>query len=191
MPATVGNLPLHPLLVHAVVVLVPLAVVAAVAMAVSARVRDRFGWLFLGLTTAALVSVPLATSTGEALQARVQMTEAIEEHAELGDQLLPIAGLLWVAVCLLMVAHRWSTSPVNGPGTLARTAAGGLLAPLDRLGRRVGVRTSSRVRLVAAAVAVLMAAVTGVQVYRIGDSGARAVWHGVGTGAPLQQGDED
>jgi hypothetical protein len=191
MPATVGSLPLHPLLVHAVVVLVPLAAVAAIAMAVSSRVRERYGWLFLALTTAALVSVPLATSTGEALQARVQVTEAIEEHAEMGDQLLPIVALLWLALVILMVAHRWVTRPVDGPGTPARTASRSVLAPVDRVGDRVALRTSRGIRVGAAVAACLMAVVTGVQVYRIGDTGARAVWHGVGNGPVLQQGDDD
>jgi uncharacterized membrane protein len=192
MPATIGNLPLHPLLVHAVVVLVPLAIAAAIALAVSERVRHRYGWLFVGLSTLALVSVPLATSSGEALQSRVRMTEAIEEHTEMGDQLLPIVGLLWLAVVVLMVPHRWLTRPADGPGTPARRVSpDAVLAPIDRVGERVAPRTSRGLRLGAAVAAVVMAVVTGVQVYRIGDSGARAVWHGVGTGPVQQQGDGD
>jgi hypothetical protein len=191
VPATIGDLPLHPLLVHAVVVLVPLAVVAAVAMAVSSRVRDRYGWLFVGLTTLALGSVPLATSSGEALESRVQETAAIERHTHMGDQLLPLIGLLWVVVVVMMVVHRWHSLPADGPGTPATTSRSKLLAPLDRMGHRLPPQGRRIVGITSAVLAVLLAVATGVQAYRIGDSGARAVWHGVGTGPAHNGGDGD
>jgi uncharacterized membrane protein len=192
VPATLGGLPLHPLLVHAVVVLVPLAVVAAVAMAVSSTVRARYGWLFVGLATLALGSVPLATSSGEALQSRVQETAAIERHTHMGDQLLPLVGLLWVAVVVMILAHRWGSLPADGPGTPGASASRpAFLAPVDRVGHAMSPRRRRLIGIVAAALAVVMAVATGIQVYRIGDSGARAVWHGVGTGPAQQGGDGD
>ena len=41
------GLPAHPLFVHVPVVLIPLVGIGAIAMAFSARVRDRYGWLVL------------------------------------------------------------------------------------------------------------------------------------------------
>jgi uncharacterized membrane protein len=183
MPATIHGLALHPLLVHAVVVLVPLSVIAAVAVALSERVRSRHGWLLTALVTLALVFVPLASGSGESLAARVHMTPLLQRHTELGGQLLPLVFLLWVAVVALMFTHRWGTLPADGPGTPAAiTTRARAVVAVDHVGRRVHARWRRRIARVAAVVAVLAAVATAVQVYRIGDSGARAVWHGVGTG---------
>lgn len=106
MPATAGGLPLHPLLVHAVVVLVPLTALAAIAAAVAPQVRTRYGSLFVGLATVSLISIPLATNAGEALQQRIPSTPAIEKHAEMGDQLLPLMALLWLTLIAAALLHR-------------------------------------------------------------------------------------
>ncbi|MFI5957328.1 DUF2231 domain-containing protein [Cryptosporangium sp. NPDC051539] len=143
----VNGLPVHPLVVHAVVVLLPLAVLGAVAIAVVPRWRVRFGVLVLAVTVAATVSIPLATESGEALEHRVGDPG---RHAALGDQ------LIWFALPLLV-----------------------LVAAMVWLARRDQRSGGGAMRGAATAVAVL-AVVVGlanvVQVYRIGDSGARAAW---------------
>ena len=65
---TVLGLPVHPLVVHAVVVLVPLSAVGAVAIALVPRWRERYGVLVLLLSTAALAMVPVATRSGDSLE---------------------------------------------------------------------------------------------------------------------------
>ncbi|HVV29454.1 MAG TPA: DUF2231 domain-containing protein [Mycobacteriales bacterium] len=149
MPVFVSGLPLHVLVVHAVVVLVPLSVLAALVVALWPAARRRYGWLAVGLTAVATLCVPVATSSGEDLRDRLVSTDLIREHAHLGDQLLIfVAGLLVV------------------------------LAALVWLGRQSKVPTKvlTPVLLVLTVVA---AAVSAVQVVRIGDSGARAAWSGV------------
>ena len=58
MPAFVFGLPSHVLVVHAVVVLVPLAVLGAVAVALWPAARRRCGWLGVGVTVVATACIP-------------------------------------------------------------------------------------------------------------------------------------
>lgn len=141
-----NGLPVHPLVVHAVVVLLPLAVLGAIGIAVVPRWRQRFGVLVLAVTVAAVVAIPVATQSGEALERRVGDPGA---HAELGDQ------LIWFALPLLVV-----------------------VAALVWMDRRAGEPSRRGLTLVVAVLAVVVGVANLVQVYRIGDSGARAAWGG-------------
>jgi len=136
------GLPIHALVVHAVVVLLPLSVVGALALAAVPRWRRPYGPLVVGLAAVATLLIPVATTSGEALEHRVGDPE---RHAELGEQ------LIWFAVPLLAFLA--------------------ILLWLDR--RRPHNIT---VHKVAATLLVLAAVATGVQTFRVGDSGARAVW---------------
>lgn len=153
MFSTIFGLPTHPLIVHAVVVLVPLAAISALVVAVWPAARARYAPLALGIATLALISVPLATHTGEQLEAHVRPSPFVERHTSMADGLLPFVILLWAGMAGLVLARWLKTSRDI---TWARYLAGA-----------------------AAVVAVAGAAVSGVQVVRIGDSGARAAWHGV------------
>ena len=61
------GLPLHPLVVHAAVVLIPLASLGALIVVVSARARERFGWLTVAFAVAAAGAAITAKLSGEAL----------------------------------------------------------------------------------------------------------------------------
>ena len=50
MPETIGGIPLHPLVVHAVVVLIPLAALGVIAIALVPKWRSRFGILVVAVT---------------------------------------------------------------------------------------------------------------------------------------------
>ncbi|MFF5175928.1 DUF2231 domain-containing protein [Micromonospora sp. NPDC000089] len=150
MPDTINGLPLHPLVVHAVVVLLPLAALGVIALAVRPSWRGRFGILVAAVAAVATAAVPLATSSGEGLERRVGDPG---RHAELGDTVLWFAlPLLAVAVALVWL-HR-------------RAAAAERPAPT-----RPGA-----VGVVVAVLAVLIGVANLVQVYRVGESGAKAVW---------------
>jgi hypothetical protein len=137
--------------VHAVVVLLPAAVLGTIAIAARPSWRRRYGVLVLGVAAVATALIPVATSSGEALQRRVGNPG---EHAELGDQLIWFALPLLVLVAALVVLdRRHAPRPVEG----------------SRDGAVTAVRT-------VAVLAVVAALATGVQVYRVGDSGARAAW---------------
>jgi uncharacterized membrane protein len=164
MPTFLGNLPVHPLVVHAVVVLVPLAILGALTVLVWPAARRRHGWLLVAVAAVATIAIPFATSTGEGLEHRLPRTPAIETHARLGDELLIyVAGLLVALAAFVYLHHRNGVRGRHeGPGaTTAQTHLTG------------GLRVAATV--VAVLVAVL-AVISAVQVYRIGDSGARAAW---------------
>jgi hypothetical protein len=69
----------------AVVVLVPLAALSALVVAVWPAARARYAPLVLGLATLALISIPLATQTGEKLESHVQPSAFVERHTEMAD----------------------------------------------------------------------------------------------------------
>jgi hypothetical protein len=142
---TLNGLPLHPLVVHAVVVLLPLAVLGVAALAIRPSLVDRFGALVVGVTVLATVCIPIATSTGEDLEHRVGDPGV---HAHLGD------ALIWFALPLLAVAVAMIWTHRRTAGRAGRGATGVAVSVL----------------------ALIVAAANLVQVYRVGDSGARAVW---------------
>ncbi|GAA1283639.1 DUF2231 domain-containing protein [Saccharothrix xinjiangensis] len=159
------DLPAHPLLVHAVVVLLPLAAAGAVGLAAVPRWRRRYTWPLLGVTVAGVGSVPLAQWSGDQLHARFADlgNPLIERHASLGNDLLPFALGFGVAVVALLVAGRLA----DREGAAAADDAN---VP----------RTWRRISAVVAVLVIAAGAAATVQVVRIGHSGSTAVWDGIG-----------
>lgn len=149
----INGLPVHPLVVHAVVVLLPLAVLGTIAIAVRPAWRHRYGPLVVGIAAAATALVPVATSSGESLEKHVGDPG---QHAALGDQLIWFA----IPVLLLAAALVWLDRRHHRESATASEAS----------------TTRPRALSVVAALAVLASLACGVQVYRVGDSGARAAW---------------
>ncbi|WP_234532571.1 DUF2231 domain-containing protein [Streptomyces shenzhenensis] len=154
----INGLPAHVLFVHIVVVLVPLAALALVAAAISPRVARRMGVVLPVLALVALVCVPLTTQAGEWLERHVDDNALVERHAELGDGLLPWALGLFVLAALVWWGARATSE--------ARQDAKG-----------AGFWSGTPVRVAAMVLSVVVAAGAVVDVYRIGDSGAKAAWH--------------
>ena len=151
---TVFGLPLHPLIVHATVVIVPTAALAVLLATFWPRFRRWASWGPLTLALLSVVLVPLTSSTGESLEHTLPGSALIEQHAHLGDELLP-----WVIVLAV--------------GAL------GLSWPLIT-GLRSSLPTLPRWMTALVLVIVLVGAVgTLVQVVRIGHSGAEAAWSDV------------
>lgn len=149
MPNDFYGLPLHPLIVHATVVMIPLAALTVLLSALWPRFRSWAGPLPVGISLIGLVLVPLSTSTGETLERHVAPSALLEEHTKLADGLLPwMIGLFAVAVIGYAI-HWWSTH---------------------------GHSMQKAVTLVVAVFAVVAVVGTTVQVARIGHSGAKAAW---------------
>jgi len=178
MPATVFGLPTHALLVHATVVLVPLAALAVLLHALWPAAARRLGIMTPLLALAALVLTPLSTESGEVLERSVGENPLVERHAELADGLAPwTIGLFVVAVGLWLLDRRRARVAVPAGG------AGDAGAERPGLPRWVP--------LVAAVLAVAAAAGTTQQIIRIGHAGAEATWHGVVTSSNPSGGDDD
>lgn len=161
----VNGIPVHPLVVHAAVVFVPLTALGMIAMAIWPRLSARLGWLVVASAVLATVFSFAAKESGEVLEGRVG--EPGYDHAELGDVMPIFAAVLLIAAVALWLIDR--SAPADGP------------AP--RRGLRITV----------AIVGVLIALGNLVWVYRVGDSGAKSVWSGEvsASGSADGSGEED
>lgn len=165
---TFEGIPAHPLLVHAVVVLLPLAAVCGALIAIRPTWRRRYGVPVALLTVVAVAAVPVTQKAGEQLEAKLAALDnpLIARHAALGETLLPYAVVFGVLVLALVAVGLLS----DRPGRASHSAA--------------SASTRRPWRLLSAVLAVLVVlsgAATVTQVVRIGHSGSTAVWQGVGT----------
>jgi uncharacterized membrane protein len=157
----IGGLPVHPLVVHAVVVLLPLAVLGTIAVAVRPAWRARYGGINALVAVVGTALCPVATSSGESLERRVGDPG---RHADLGDQLVWFALPMAVLAVVLWWLQRRRRDEAERAGN-GRAAVS-----------------------VVAALAVVASIATAVQVYRVGDSGAQAVWKDQVNAAPQKAG---
>ena len=151
----INGLPAHVLLIHLVVIGVPLAALLTVLSAVWPAARRRLGVVTPIVAGLALIAVPITTHAGEWLQARVFhgfTNPLIVRHAQLGGGLLP-----WAIGLFVLAVAAWGV-----PLLAARSSGSGLGSP--------GVKVAIGV------VAMAIAVTSVVQVYRIGDAGAKAAW---------------
>lgn len=158
----VNGLPAHVLIVHFVVVLVPLSALAVVVGAMWPSAARRMGMVLPLLALVTLASVPLATQAGEWLEKHVDSNALVRRHTELGDGMLPWAAGLFVLATVIWWTNRRPAAAEAAPGERTRSASS---------------RSVLVLRIVAAVLAVGVASGAVVEVYRIGDSGAKAAWH--------------
>jgi hypothetical protein len=170
--STLHGLPAHVLLVHAVVVLMPLCGVLLALSSVWPAARRRLAApnALLGLSLLALI--PITTSAGEWLQAHVGANPLVNRHADLGDT------AIWFALPLtvLSVLMWWRNRELAAAGDELTPAKGPLAGVLSH--ERAWLAPGSAA--VAAVLAVACFAAAGAatwDIYRIGDSGAKAAWH--------------
>lgn len=105
------SLPLHPLLVHIPVVLVPLVLLMALPSLLSRRWFQWTAPITLALSSVAAVGGVLATWSGEDLEHTLGEESALlERHAQLGELTRTLAVLLFL-VLLVQVALFWHRSP--------------------------------------------------------------------------------
>jgi uncharacterized membrane protein len=149
-----NGVPLHPLVVHAVVVLGPLAALTGIAYALVPRWRWLLRWPLLVLAVLTALTAFMATLSGEdLLESRPELAPIVEEHEERGELLRNVAlGYVPVSV-------------------LAAWALGGVSALASGRGAR-----ETRWQVPVAALLVVASVVLLVMLILAGDSGARAVW---------------
>ena len=146
------GLPLHPLIVHATVVIVPLAAIGAIAMSLIKFVRVRYGELVLLAAIAAPILTWVTQQAGEDLSKTfIKPSAALQKHEALGDTLLWwTLGLLVAVICVY-------------------------------LSQRLTTRDHPRGRLLwisGTVLSIVFGVITIVQVVRIGHAGATALWGG-------------
>jgi len=153
----IAGLPLHPLVVHATVVLVPLSALTAVVFALVPRWRWLTRWPAAALAMVALGLAWISTLSGDALlRSRPELGPLVQRHQQLGNLLADVM----IAFAVVVVAAAWSLASATALAS-GRGARDSRVPALEKV---------LPVLVVAAALAVL------VLVVRVGDSGARAVW---------------
>jgi uncharacterized membrane protein len=102
---TIAGLPLHPLVVHAVVVLLPLMAVLTIVVAVRKNLRERYSWWVVAANVVIFLITLVAKESGEALQKSLG-GQIAQEHGELGDVLPWFALFLALASAATAVTQR-------------------------------------------------------------------------------------
>ena len=145
------GLPLHPLVIHAAVVFIPLFILAALAYALVPGLRDRIGWATVLLAVVAPLTALFAKISGDAFRARLARIAPhgapfglIDGHRHFGTLTVYVTTVLALLVLALVLVR--SRPPVV---TVALTV-----------------------------LIVIASGVTAYYVYRTGDSAARIVWKG-------------
>ncbi|TDD21381.1 hypothetical protein E1218_21000 [Kribbella turkmenica] len=154
-----GDLPLHVLVIHAAVVVLPVAALTAIAFAVLPRWRWLLRWPALLLGVGAVVLAYVAKESGDAFVAAVPTLEqAVREHKERGDL------LFWFCLIFAAVAVA-AFLLLGGPSALAS-------------GKGAKATRSKPLELVTSAAVVVIGVLVIWQTIRTGDAGAKAVWDG-------------
>jgi hypothetical protein len=174
MPATINGSPTHVLIVHAVAVLLPLSILAALILVCVPATRRAFALVTVGLAFVGCLAVPLAFLSGKALRNRVPNSPLIDRHVQLAHQLLPVAavfGLSLAAFVVVDMLRRFRKEELNRVelAALVRLPA---LRDYSRRHRLLALHRATATLLV------VMSVATGVAVVRAGDSGAKAAWQG-------------
>ncbi|WP_377644804.1 DUF2231 domain-containing protein [Oryzobacter terrae] len=161
---TIAGLPVHVLVIHAVVVLAPLAGLAAVLYAVRPAWRAVLRWPLLGLAAVSAAGATVAAASGEELEARLRglgiggaTLEAIETHAERGEL---VRNTALVFVVLVALATLWLLAPAEPPDARARGGAA--------------------VAVVVAALVAVAGVGLVITTFLAGHSGSTAVWSEIG-----------
>lgn len=147
--STVNGLPAHILLNHLVVVLGPLTALLAILCALVPAARRRLIWLVLLLAAITLAVTPLTINSGSWLAGKVGASPPLDHHAELGETVIYFVAALAATVLLLTAVHVRQMR-----GHTVKFVVHGLVGLL----------------VVSAAAATLF------QIFRVGESGARATW---------------
>lgn len=150
------GLPAHPLVVHAAVILVPLAAIGTIVIAVWPAARRRVGWIVAGIGVVGFFFAFLAKESGEALLATTTVTEAVQAHADMGTWGVIGAFLVGGSACSVMLFNLF-------------------VDERDRRGLRE-ISLTRPLRTMVAVFAVVLSVFGTVLVINVGHSGATATW---------------
>lgn len=151
-PVKVFGLPLHALVVHAAVVLVPLVAIGGIVMACSSRFSRRFGVLIVLVAYGALFATLLAGHTGEQLQAALSI--AVGKHGTMG-QAAKYVVFVFAAILTALYYLDW------------------------RLGRPGKKSKRGMLEYIVATLTVIAALVSIYWIIDVGHSGAKLVWSSI------------
>ena len=157
----IGNMPLHPLVLHAAVVGIPLAVLLAFLFAVP-RTRGWARWAF-GLTVLGATAATFVTrQSGQALQRKLNLQPGTSAAADLIQKHSQLAGqLFWIMIIFSIVGVANVLLVSRGSSAAGTTPSAG---------RRL-------LDVILLVLLVVIAVMAMIWVIRVGDLGSRAVWN--------------
>ncbi|TCN35012.1 hypothetical protein EV644_11733 [Kribbella orskensis] len=154
-----GDLPLHVLVIHAAVVVLPVSALTAIVFAVVPKWRWLLRWPTLLLGLGSLVLAYVARQSGEAFVAAIPELQPIVQLHENRGRLLFWYCLIFAVVAIVAFLV------LGGPSSLAS-------------GKGAKATRSRPLELVVSAALVVISVLVIWQTIRTGDAGARAVWNG-------------
>ncbi len=150
---SIGELPSHPLFVHAPVVLMPLLAIFAVVLLARPAWRRQVGWALPVLSVGLALATFLAKESGEELKGLLgDFAPNTDKHEGLANTALVLILLLLVVSTAMVVA--------------------------DRLARRDGPAWLSTAAVALVGLSVVFAGMATIWMFRAGHEGARLVWKG-------------
>lgn len=185
MPIQIAGLPLHPLIVHAPIVLVPLLVLLGTLYVVVPPLRRHLGWAVFVLTILAPAAVYLARLSGEKFRTAeifADAATAINKHEGYSTV------LFWLLVALAPIA--WLFGALERGRRTARSRRSGPVSPVRSDGDDDTATTRQLsaddddpagkgrmiVMIVLGLVMLGLIGVSAYYAYKTGDSGARMAW---------------
>jgi hypothetical protein len=154
-----GDLPLHVLVIHLTVLVLPVAALTAIVYALVPKWRWLLRWPTLLLGLGSLVCAFVAKKSGEAFVAAIpQLEPLVKTHRERGNL------LFWFVVVFAVVAVA-AFLLLTGPSALAS-------------GKGAKATKSRPLELVTSVAIVVVGVLVIYQTIRTGDAGAKAVWGG-------------
>lgn len=150
---SISGLPAHVLLVHAPVVLMPLAFLLTIVLTAKPDWRRRSGFLLTGAAVAVFAATVLAVFSGRAFDDIVGDRVDTSDHENLAIITLVLVGLFVIASLSLAVFDRW--------------------------GRRGGPTWLGSATVISLAATLVISGLATFWMVQTGDEGARLVWDGV------------
>jgi hypothetical protein len=155
-----GDLPLHVLVIHVTVLVLPVAALTAIVYALVPKWRWLLRWPTLLLGLGSLVCAFVAKQSGQAFVAAVpQLQPLVKIHQQRGNL------LFWFVLVFAVVAVA-AFLLLTGPSALAN-------------GKGAKATKSRPLELAMSVAIVVVGIVVIYQTIRTGDAGAKAVWTGV------------
>lgn len=155
----IGGLPVHPLIVHVAVVVLPVAALALIVVMALPRVPWLVRWGVVAALAVGAIAAWIAAESGEALAERVGEPEV---HEELGENLPIIAAVSLALAIVWAVISELSARDSRAAATTGSTPSRVWLA----------------LRIAASVVTAGMAAYAIYVTVLVGHSGAVATWFG-------------
>lgn len=163
------GIPLHPLLVHAAVVFVPLLVAAGLVYALVPFVRRHIAWFAVGMSFVAPLSALAAKLSGDAFRARLIRNGTIgdnlakvDEHSSFGDSTLYISIILGLLVLALVFVQSRRSRPRDTDDNAEPPGGGSML-----------------LAVVLTILVIVSSGTAAYYVFRAGDTAAHIVWGGL------------